>query len=89
MINHPTVCAIAHAHQKSPAQSVLHGLVQRDILPLIKSSKPQQMFALTEAEMQEIYTPDKGRTCFNTGEVVHDFLTQAAAEIAPSAIIKK
>ena len=47
------------------------------------------MFALTEAEMQEIYTPDKGRTCFNTGEVVHDFLTQAAAEIAPSAIIKK
>ena len=62
-----------------------------------KTSNPQRMkenlnifdFALTEAEMQEIYMPDKGRTCFHTGKAVHDFLTQAATEIAPSGIIKK
>lgn len=100
VLNHPTICAIARAHQKSPAQIVLHWLVQRGILPLVKSSNPQRMkenlnifdFALTEAEMQEISTLDKGHTCFmprNTGKAVHDFLTQAAAEIAPSGIIKK
>ena len=100
VLNHPTICAIADAHQKSPAQIVLHWLVQRGILPLVKSSNPQRMkenlnifdFELTEAEMQKISTLDKGHTCFmprNTGKAVHDFLTQAAAEIAPSGIIKK
>lgn len=100
VLNHPTICAIARAHQKSPAQIVLHWLVQRGILPLVKSSNPQRMkenlnifdFELTEAEMQKISTLDKGHTCFmprNTGMAVHDFLTHAAAEIAPSGIIKK
>ncbi len=100
VLTHPTIRAIADAHQKSPAQIVLHWLVQRGILPLVKSTNPQRMkenlnifdFELTEAEMQEISTLDKGHTCFmprNTGKAVHDFLTQAAAEIAPSGIIKK
>ena len=100
VLNHPTIRAIADTHQKSPAQIVLHWLVQRGILPLVKTSNPQRMkenlnifdFELTEAEMQEISTLDKGHTCFmprNTGKAVRDFLTQAAAEIAPSGIIKK
>lgn len=100
VLNHPTICTIADAHQKSPAQIVLHWLVQRGILPLVKSSNPQRMkenlnifdFELTEAEMQEISALDKGHTCFmprNTGKAVHDFLTQAAAETAPSGIIQK
>lgn len=75
-------------------------LVQRDILPLVKTSNPQRMkenldifdFALTEVEMQAIAKLDKGHTCFmprNTGKAVHDFLTKAATGAAPSGKIQK
>lgn len=99
VLNNPTICAIADAHQKSAAQIVLHWLVQRNILPLVKTSNPQRMkenlnifdFELTEAEMQEISELDKGHTCFmprNTGKAVRDFLAQAVTGIAPSGIIE-
>lgn len=100
VLDDPAIAAIAKAHQKSPAQVILRWLVQRDILPLVKTSNPQRMkenldifdFALTEAEMQAIAKLDKGHTCFmprNTGKAVHDFLTQAATGAAPSGKIQK
>ncbi len=87
-------------YDKSSAQIVLRWLLQRGILPLIKSSNPKRMkenldvfdFELTENEMQEIAKLDKGHTCFmprNTGKAVSDFLTQAVTGIAPSGVIKK
>ena len=100
LLDNPVICAIAEAHQKSPAQIVLHWLVQRNILPLVKTSNPQRMkenldifsFALTAAEMQEISRLDRGHTCFmprNTGKAVRDFLEQAVTGSAPSGIIEK
>ena len=100
LLDNPMIGTIAKAHRKSPAQVVLHWLVQRGILPLVKTSNPERMkenldifdFVLTETEMQEITALDKGHTCFmprNTGKAVQDFLTQAVAGNAPSGIIKK
>ena len=100
LLDDPTLCSIAKAHGKSTAQVVLHWLVQRGILPLVKTSNPQRMkenlnifdFTLTEAEMQAITRLDKGHTCFmprNTGKAVHDFLVQAATGNAPSGKIEK
>lgn len=100
LLDNPTLCSIAKAHGKSTAQVVLHWLVQRGILPLVKTSNPQRMkenlnifdFTLTEAEMQAIARLDKGHTCFmprNTGKAVHDFLVQAATGSAPSGKIEK
>lgn len=100
VLNNPSICAIAKAHQKSPAQIILHWLVQRNILPLVKASAPQRMkenlnifdFELTEAEMKEISALDTGHTCFmprNTGKAFHDFLAQAVTGNAPSGIIEK
>ena len=100
LLDNPVICAIAEAHQKSPAQIVLHWLVQRNILPLVKTSNPQRMkenldifsFALTAVEMQEISRLDKGHTCFmprNTGKAVRGFLEQAVTGSAPSGIIEK
>ena len=100
LLDNPMIHTIAKAHQKSPAQVVLRWLVQRGILPLVKTSNPERMkenldifdFALTEDEMQAIAALDKGHTCFmprNTGKAVQDFLTQAVAGSAPSGIVKK
>lgn len=100
LLNNEVICNIANAHNKSSAQIVLRWLLQRGILPLIKSSNPKRMkenlavfdFELTENEMQEIAKLDKGHTCFmprNTGKAVNDFLTQAVTGIAPSGVIKK
>ena len=80
--------AIAQAHGKSVAQVVLRWLVQRGIVPLVKSANPQRMrenldifdFALTEAEMQQIAALDTGKTCFaqrSTGPAVTEFLKAA------------
>ncbi len=100
LLDHPVLRTIANAHQKSPAQIVLHWLVQKNILPLVKTANPQRMkenldifdFTLTEAEMQAIAKLDKGHTCFmprNTGTAVHDFLAQAVTGNAPSGMIEK
>ena len=80
-----TLCAIANTHNKSVAQVVLRWLVQRNIVPLVKSANPQRMkenldifdFALTDAEMQQIAALDTGRTAFSprtTGPAVDAFL---------------
>ena len=79
---------IANTHNKSVAQAVLRWLVQRNIVPLVKSANPQRMkenldifdFTLTDAEMQQIAALDTGRTAFSprtTGPAVDVFLKAA------------
>lgn len=100
LLNDPVIGNIANVHRKSPAQVILHWLIQRNILPLVKTSNPQRMkenldifdFELTDDEMLEIAKLDKGHTCFmprNTGNAVTDFLTLATTGSAPSGVIKK
>lgn len=79
---------IAQKHRKSVAQIVLRWLVQRGIVPVVKSANPVRMkenidifdFELTTEEMQEISTLDTGHTCFGertTASQVTDFLNAA------------
>lgn len=88
------LCKIAKSHQKSVAQVVLRWLVQRGIVPIVKSANPKRMkenlnifdFDLTETEMEQISTLDTGHTCFpprQTGAAVEGFLKQASGSSAP------
>ena len=85
LFENKTLCAIANTHNKSVAQVVLRWLVQRNIVPLVKSANAQRMkenldifdFTLTDAEMQQIAALDTGRTAFSprtTGPAVETFL---------------
>ena len=85
LFENKTLCAIANTHNKSVAQVVLRWLVQRNIVPLVKSANAQRMkenldifdFALTDAEMQQIAALDTGHTAFSprtTGPAVDAFL---------------
>ena len=100
ILHHPVLGTIAAAHKKSAAQVVLRWLNQRGILSLVKTSSPQRMkenldifdFELTQDEMAQIATLDKGHTCFmprNTGKAVSDFLTQAVTGAAPSGKVEE
>ena len=97
LFHNAILCEIGEAHGKTAAQVVLRWLIQRGIVPLVKSSNPQRMaenlnifdFSLTEAEMEQIAELDIGHTCFmprNTGASVTAFLTQAAAGNVPSGM---
>lgn len=88
LFENETLCAIANTHNKSVAQVVLRWLVQRNIVPLVKSANSQRMkenldifdFALTDAEMQQIAALDTGHTAFSprtTGPTVDAFLNAA------------
>lgn len=88
LLNNDLLSHIAGAHGKSVPQIVLRWLVQRGIVPVVKSANPERMrqnlaifdFALSDDEMAAIATLDTGHTCFSprdTGEAVHDFLEQA------------
>ena len=85
LFENKTLCAIANTHNKSVAQVVLRWLMQRNIVPLVKSANPQRMkenldifdFVLTDAEMQQIAALDTERTAFSphtTGPTVDAFL---------------
>lgn len=76
---------IAEYHKKSIAQVVLRWLVQRGIVPVVKSANPKRMkenldifdFELTDDQMRAISTLDTGHTCFGerkTAEQVEQFL---------------
>lgn len=43
LLNNEVLCNIANVHKKSSAQIVLRWLIQRNILPLIKTSNPQRV----------------------------------------------
>ena len=88
LFENETLLQIAHNHNKTVAQIVLRWLVQRGIVPIVKSSNPVRMkenldifdFEISQCEMDEIKKLDAGRTCFiprNTGEIVKDFLERA------------
>ena len=82
------LCSIAQKHSKSVAQIVLRWLVQRKIVPVVKSANPLRMkenldifdFVLSEEEMKQIATLDTGHTyatARNTGKAVTEFLEKA------------
>ena len=88
LFENETLRTLATAHNKTVAQVVLRWLVQRDIVPLVKSANPERMrenldifdFALTDAEMQQITALDTGHTAFTprtTGAAVDAFLKAA------------
>lgn len=88
LFENETLLRIAHNHNKTVTQIVLRWLVQRGIVPIVKSSNPVRMkenldifdFEISQYEMEEIEKLDTGRTCFiprNTGEIVKDFLEHA------------
>ena len=88
LFENETLHTLAATHNKTVAQIVLRWLVQRNIVPLVKSANPERMrenleifdFALTDAEMQQIAALDTGRTAFTprtTGAAVDAFLKAA------------
>ena len=98
LFHNEILCSIGVTHSKSPAQVVLRWLLQRGIVPLVKSSNPQRMqenldifdFTLSENEMRQITQLDTGHTCFvprNTGASVTAFLKQVCMGSAPSGMV--
>ena len=88
LFENETLRTLAAAHNKTVAQMVLRWLVQRNIVPLVKSANPARMkenldifdFTLTDAEMQQIAALDTGHTAFTprtTGSAVDAFLKAA------------
>lgn len=88
LLQNETLLAIAAHHQKSVAQVTLRFLVQKGIVPIVKSSNPARMkenldifdFTLSDAEMQEIANLDTGHTAFSpreTGPAVNEFLKKS------------
>ncbi len=82
------LCQIAEEHQKSVAQVVIRWLMQRGIVPVVKSANPVRMaqnldvfdFELSEYEMTQIALLDTGHSCFgerNTAAQVQGFLEAA------------
>jgi 2,5-diketo-D-gluconate reductase A len=68
----PTLSAIGAAHGKSVAQVVLRWLIQRDVVVIPKSVRPDRMrenidvfdFELSDHEMARIASMDTGTTLF-------------------------
>lgn len=88
LFENETLIDIAKNHYKTVAQVVLRWLIQREIVPIVKSSNLSRMkenidvfdFELSSEEMQMIFALDTGRTCFSprtTGEAVNDFLKKS------------
>ena len=88
LFTNPLLCEIAGAHNKSVAQIILRWIVQRGIVPVVKSSNPTRMkenldifdFTLTENEMKKIATLDTGHSYAmsrDTGDAVTDFLEKS------------
>lgn len=68
----PVLSAIAAAHSKSVAQVVLRWLIQRDVVVIPKSVRPERMaqnfdvfgFTLTDGQMNQITALDTGASLF-------------------------
>ncbi|WP_410869246.1 aldo/keto reductase, partial [Paenarthrobacter ureafaciens] len=68
----PVLSTIADAHGKSVAQVVLRWLIQRDVVVIPKSVRPERMaqnldvfgFTLTEEQMNQIAAMDTGASLF-------------------------
>ena len=88
LFSNEILCEIAQKHQKTVAQIILRWLVQREIVPVVKSANPVRMkenldifdFDLSEKEMKQIASLDTGHTyatARNTGKAVTEFLEKA------------
>ncbi|MFD9323481.1 aldo/keto reductase [Streptomyces sp. NPDC060053] len=72
LFTHPVLTEIGTAYDKSAAQVVLRWLIQRDIVTIPKSVRPQRMaqnldvfdFQLTDDQMAQIAALDTGETLF-------------------------
>jgi 2,5-diketo-D-gluconate reductase A len=72
LFTNPTLTEIGEAHGKSIAQVVLRWLIQRDVIVIPKSVRPERMrenldvfdFELTGGEMARIAALDTGETLF-------------------------
>ena len=72
LFTNPVLSAIADAHGKSVAQVVLRWLIQRDVVVIPKSVRPERMaqnldvfnFELTDEQMSRIATLDTGGSLF-------------------------
>ncbi|HET7399862.1 MAG TPA: aldo/keto reductase [Intrasporangium sp.] len=72
LFTNPTLSSIAEAHAKSVAQVVLRWLVQREVVVIPKSVRPDRMaenldifdFTLTDDQMSKIATLDTGASLF-------------------------
>lgn len=68
LLTHPVLTGLATAHGKTVAQVVLRWLLQRDVVVIPKSSRPQRMaenldvfdFSLTPQEMAQVAALDTG-----------------------------
>ena len=88
LFSNEILCEIAQKHQKTVAQMILRWLVQRGIVPVVKSANPVRMkenldvfdFVLSEGEMKQIASLDTGHSyaaARNTGRAVTEFLEKA------------
>ena len=88
LFSNEILCEIAQKHQKTVAQIILRWLVQRGIVPVVKSANPVRMkenldvfdFVLSEGEMKQIASLDTGHSyaaARNTGRAVTEFLEKA------------
>ena len=70
LFSNEILCEIAQKHQKTVAQIILRWLVQRGIVPVVKSANPVRMkenldvfdFVLSEGEMKQIASLDTGHS---------------------------
>ncbi len=88
LMNQPLLLQLSQKYHKTVPQIVLRWLVQRGIVPLVKSVKPERMrenlaifdFEILPDDMAAIAALDTGRSCFpprTSGQDVHDFLEAA------------
>lgn len=88
LFSNKILCAIAQKHHKTVAQIILRWLLQREIVPVVKSAKPVRMkenlnifdFELSFDEMKKIASMDTGKTSFserNTARSVIEFLEKS------------
>ena len=88
LMNQPLLLQLSQKYQKTVPQIVLRWLIQRGIVPLVKSVKTERMrenlaifdFELLPDDMAAIAALDTGRSCFpprTSGQKVYDFLEAA------------
>jgi 2,5-diketo-D-gluconate reductase A len=71
-LSDPVIARIARAHDRAPAQVILRWLAQLGVRPVVKASAAAHMaqnltvenFTLSEMEMAEIASLDRGESCF-------------------------
>lgn len=88
IFENPLLIQLGHKYHKSVPQIVLRWLLQRGIVPLVKSIKPERMrenidifdFVILPEDMDKISALDTGCSCFpprSAGSDVHAFLEAA------------